>query len=62
MDIDEDLVIGKNSQATLSSNDFLGSKAIILSIGDISDPLVDGDTVSSEIDGGLLNYLKKLLL
>ena len=59
MDIDEDLVIGKDSEATLSSNDFLGSKAIILSIGDISDPLVDGDTVSSEIDGGLSELLEK---
>ena len=59
MDIDEDLVIGKGSEATLSSNDFLGSKAIILSIGDISNPLVDGDTVSSEIDGGLSELLEK---
>ena len=59
MDIDEDLIIGDNSKATLSSNDFLGSKAIILSIGDISKPLSDGDTISSEIDGGLSELLEK---
>ena len=35
MDIDKDLIIGRSSKATLSSNDFLGSKAIVLSIGDI---------------------------
>ena len=40
MDIDEDLIIGKNSIATLSSNDFLGSKAIILNIGD-DDEIID---------------------
>ena len=35
MDIDEDLIIDKSSIATLSSNDFLGSKAIILSINNV---------------------------
>lgn len=59
MDIDEDLIIGNNSKATLSSNDFLGSKAIILSIGDINQPLSDGDTISAEIDGGLSELLEK---
>jgi len=59
MDIDEDLIIGNNSKATLSSNDFLGSKAIILSIGDINEPLSDGDTISAEIDGGLSELLEK---
>ena len=56
MDIDEDLIIGNNSKATLSSNDFLGSKAII---GDINEPLSDGDTISAEIDGGLSELLEK---
>lgn len=59
MDIDEDLIIGKNSIATLSSNDFLGSKAIILNIGDISDPIYDGDTINAEIAGGLSELLEK---
>ena len=58
MDIDEDLIIGNNSKATLSSNDFLGSKAIILSIGDINEPISDGDTISAEIDGGLSELLE----
>lgn len=59
MDIDEDLIIGNNSKATLSSNDFLGSKAIILSIGDINEPISDGDTIIAEIDGGLSELLEK---
>ncbi len=59
LDIDEKLIIGKNSRATLSSNDFLGSKAIILNIGDVSNPINDGDTINSEIDGGLSELLEK---
>ena len=59
MDIDKGLVIGKNSKATLSSNDFLGSKAIVLTIGNINDPLNEGDTIDSEIAGGLSELLEK---
>ena len=59
MDIDKDLVIGKNSKATLSSNDFLGSKAIVLTIGNINYPLSEGDTINSDIAGGLSELLEK---
>ena len=59
MDIDKDLIIGKSSKATLSSNDFLGSKAIVLSIGDINSPISEGDTIMSEIAGGLSELLEK---
>ena len=59
MDIDKDLIIGMNSKATLSSNDFLGSKAIVLSIGDINSPINEGDTIMSEIAGGLSELLEK---
>ena len=59
MDIDEGLVVGSNSKATLSSNDFLGSKAIVLTIGDITNPIDEGDTINSEIAGGLSELLEK---
>ena len=59
MDIDKDLIIGRSSKATLSSNDFLGSKAIVLSIGDINSPISEGDTIMSEIAGGLSELLEK---
>ena len=61
MDIDKDLIIGINSKATLSNNDFLGSKAIVLSIGDINSPINEGDTIMSEKLVVCPNYLKKLL-
>ena len=59
MDIDKNLVVGSNAKATLSSNDFLGSKAIVLSIGDINSPINEGDTIMSEIAGGLSELLEK---
>ena len=59
MDIDKDLIIVRSSKATLSSNDFLGSKAIVLSIGDINLPISEGDTIMSEIAGGLSELLEK---
>ncbi len=59
MDIDEDLIIYKSSVATLSSNDFLGSKAIILSIHDVLNPLNEGDTIIAEVDRGLSELLEK---
>ncbi len=59
MDIDEDLIIDKSSVATLSSNDFLGSKAIILSIHDVLNPLNEGDTIIAEVDRGLSELLEK---
>ena len=59
MDIDEDLIIDKSSIATLSSNDFLGSKAIILSIHDVLNPLNEGDTIIAEVDRGLSELLEK---
>ena len=59
MDIDQDLVIDRSSVATLSSNDLLGSKAIVLSISDISNPLKEGDTIKADFDRGLAELLEK---
>jgi|TARA_B110000881_G_scaffold97779_1_gene85934 phospholipid/cholesterol/gamma-HCH transport system substrate-binding protein len=59
MDINQDLIIDKSSVATLSSNDLLGSKAIVLSIDDISNPLKEGDTIRADFDRGLAELLEK---
>jgi len=57
--IDEDIIIGKATKAKLYNTDFLGSKAIELSIGDVNQPLEDGDTLISEIDKGITDFLKE---
>ena len=58
LDINNDLVIGDTSLATLSSNDVLGSKAIILSIGNIENPIEEGDTIRAEVDRGLTELIE----
>jgi len=58
LDINDDLVIGDTSLATLSSNDVLGSKAIILSIGNTSNPLEEGDTIRAAVDRGLSELIE----
>ncbi|MEO9964455.1 MAG: MlaD family protein [Reichenbachiella sp.] len=53
MDVDENVVLGDSTVAELVNSDFLGSKAILLNIGDLSRPIQSGDTLISDIDKGL---------
>lgn len=57
MDVDESLLLGDSTTATLANSDFLGSKAIILDIKEITTPLEDGDTLISVVDKGLSELL-----
>lgn len=57
MDVDETLLLGDSTTATLANSDFLGSKAIILDINEITVPLDDGDTLISVVDKGLSELL-----
>lgn len=57
MDVDESLLLGDSTTATLANSDFLGSKAIILDINEITTPLEDGDTLISVVDKGLSELL-----
>ncbi|MFT6868097.1 MAG: phospholipid/cholesterol/gamma-HCH transport system substrate-binding protein [Cyclobacteriaceae bacterium] len=53
IDIDETVVLGKTAQAALSNTDFLGSKGIILTVGDLNQPIVPGDTLEAIVDRGI---------
>lgn len=53
MDVDENVILGDSTVAELVNSDFLGSKAILLKIGDLSRPIENGDTLKSKIDKGL---------
>lgn len=53
LDVDERVVLGDSTVAQLTNSDFLGSKAILLEIGDLSKPLESGDTLISDIDKGI---------
>lgn len=59
LDVTQDLILGDSTTATLTNSDFLGSKAIILAINDITHPLEDGDTLIAEVDRGLSELLDR---
>ena len=58
LDIDQNIVLGDPTLASLSNTDFLGSKGIVLSIGNISKPLVPGDTLEPIVDKGIGEILE----
>lgn len=58
LDVDENVILGDSTVATLTNSDFLGSKAILLDIGDISVPLSSDDTLISHIDKGIAEFLE----
>ncbi len=53
LDVDENVVLGDSTVATLTNEDFLGSKAILLEIGHITTPAQNGDTLLAGFDKGL---------
>jgi phospholipid/cholesterol/gamma-HCH transport system substrate-binding protein len=55
--IDQDIVLGDSTIAALSNSDFLGSKAIVLDIGDISKELKPRDTLIAYVDRGISEYI-----
>lgn len=59
MTIDEDIILTDSTRAKLYNLDFLGSKAIELSIDNVGQPIEDGDTLIAEIDKGVTEFLKE---
>lgn len=56
--IEEDVIIGRSAAAILTTSDLLGSKAIILDVGDISQPIDQGDTLQAQKDVGIAELLQ----
>jgi phospholipid/cholesterol/gamma-HCH transport system substrate-binding protein len=54
LDIDSDVQLGDSTKAILNS-DFLGSKSILLSVGEVIVPLKPKDTIKSEVAKGLFD-------
>ena len=53
LDVHGDVVLGDSTVATLTNEDFLGSKAILLEIGHVTTPAQHGDTLLAGFDKGL---------
>jgi phospholipid/cholesterol/gamma-HCH transport system substrate-binding protein len=58
LEIDSKVVLGKGAKATLNS-DFLGSKSILLDLGDYRQPLKDRDTIEASVAKGLLGMISE---
>lgn len=57
-DIDEGLVIGKDASATLANDGLFGGKAIVLDVGKSTELAQPGDTLGSDMDGGLMSQFE----
>ncbi len=55
LDIDRNVTVSKYDTAKLTNDGLLGGKAIVLRPGSVAEPIQVGDTLLSEIDGGLLD-------
>jgi len=58
LDIDSDVNLGDSTKAILTS-EVLAGKYIILSIGEVKEPLKSGDTIRAEVAKGLLDVFTK---
>jgi len=56
--LDEEVIVGRNAAAVLTTSDLLGGKAIILETGDINQPLAEGDTLESKKDVGIAELVQ----
>lgn len=58
LDIDQNVFVGQDATATLANDGLLGGKAIVLKTGKSLESLEVGDTLNSEIDGGILDQFE----
>ncbi|WKN33413.1 MlaD family protein [Porifericola rhodea] len=56
--LDEEVIVGRNAAAVLTTSDLLGGKAIILETGDINQPLAEGDTLVSKKEVGIAELVQ----
>lgn len=59
MDIEDDIILGDSTVALLFDSDLLGSKAISLTVGELSNPKNDGDTLIGVIDKGFTEAIQQ---
>ncbi|MEM7297673.1 MAG: MlaD family protein [Bacteroidota bacterium] len=60
LDVDENVIVGKLDTAKLANDGLFGGKAIVLIPGGGAEVLEPGDTLSSQVDGGMLEQFEPL--
>lgn len=58
LEIDSDVILGEGAKATLST-DLLGSKTILLDLGNQQKPIRDNDTIKAEIAKGMIDMISE---
>ncbi|WP_420317995.1 MlaD family protein [Ekhidna sp.] len=58
IDIDEGLILSEDASATLANDGLFGGKAIVLNVGTSENPMQPGDTLTSDMDGGLMSQFE----
>jgi len=58
MNVDEKILLGKGATTSLISSDLLGSKALSLRVGNVSQPINDGDTLLSNVEQGIVERVQ----
>lgn len=56
--VEDGIVLGASTEAILTTSDLLGSKAIVLDIQDISQPLKEGDTLIARKEVGIAELVQ----
>jgi len=56
--ITDDIILGEGARTILVSSDLLGSKALNLEVGNLSQPLNEGDTLQSAIEKGIVERVQ----
>ena len=51
--VQEKINLGQQARAVLATSDLLGSKAVVLDVGDVTNPLADGDTLNATKEKGI---------
>ncbi len=58
LSVDDQVQIGKSAAAVLVTSDLLGGKAIELEVGDVSQPIADGDTLQAKKEQGIAELVQ----
>jgi len=58
LQISDDILLGEGATTVLVSSDLLGSKALNLQVGNLSQPLNEGDTLQSAMEKGIVERVQ----
>ncbi|MGB3183000.1 MAG: MlaD family protein [Cyclobacteriaceae bacterium] len=58
-DVDNNIMLGLNAEVELHNSDLLGSKALLLHVGNLRNVAEDGDTLTAKVEKGLPEIIRE---